>query len=138
MIKIKKIISLKKSSIKIEIIGKPNTGKSTLVNKLLGYERMITSSLSGTTHDAIDINIVWGNNNFTLIDTAGMRKKSKIKEGLEYKFVGSSLRAIKLTNIAILVLDSTEKLNKQDLSIARWVIEEGRALDFVLKQMGLN
>ena len=98
---------------------------------------MITSSLSGTTHDAIDINIVWGNNNFTFIDTAGMRKKSKIKEGLEYKFVGSSLRAIKLTNIAILVLDSTEKLNKQDLSIARWVIEEGRALILCLNKWDL-
>ena len=126
-----------KSSIKIALIGKPNTGKSTLVNKLLGYDRMITSSLSGTTHDAIDINIVWGNNNFTFIDTAGMRKKSKIKEGLEYKFVGSSLRAIKLTNIAILVLDSTEKLNKQDLSIARWVIEEGRALILCLNKWDL-
>ena len=66
-----------------------------------------------------------------------MRKKSKIKEGVEYKFVGSSLRAIKLTNIAILVLDSTEKLNKQDLSIARWVIEEGRAVILCLNKWDL-
>ena len=129
--------SIQKSSIKIALIGKPNTGKSTLINKLLGYNRMITSPLSGTTHDAVDINIVWGNNNFTFIDTAGMRKKSKIKEGLEYQFVGSSLRAIKLTNIAVLVLDSTEKLNKQDLSIARWVIEEGRALILCLNKWDL-
>ena len=128
---------IEKSSIKIAFIGKPNTGKSTLINKLVGYNRMITSPLSGTTHDAIDINIVWENNNFTFVDTAGMRKKSKIKEELEYKFVGSSLRAIKLTNIAVLVLNSTEKLNKQDLSIARWVIEEGRALILCLNKWDL-
>ena len=75
---------------------------------------MITSSLSGTTHDSIEIDFVWNNYKFTIVDTAGMRKKAKIKEELEYKFVGSSLQAIKLTNIAVLVLDSSEELNKQD------------------------
>ena len=129
--------STKQSSIKITFIGKPNTGKSTLINKLLGYNRMITSSLSGTTHDSIEIDFVWKNSKFTIVDTAGMRKKAKIKEELEYKFVGSSLQAIKLTNIAVLVLDSSEELNKQDLSIARWVIEEGRALILCLNKWDL-
>ncbi len=129
--------SSKQSSIKITFIGKPNTGKSTLINNLLGYNRMITSSLSGTTHDSIEIDFVWKNSKFTIVDTAGMRKKAKIKEELEYKFVGSSLQAIKLTNIAVLVLDSSEELNKQDLSIARWVIEEGRALILCLNKWDL-
>jgi GTP-binding protein len=129
--------SSKKSSIKITFIGKPNTGKSTLINRLLGYNRMITSSLSGTTHDSIEMDFVWKNYEFKIVDTAGMRKKSKIKEELEYKFVGSSLQAIKLTNIAVLVLDSSEELNKQDLSIARWVIEEGRALILCLNKWDL-
>ena len=127
----------KQSSIKITFIGKPNTGKSTLINNLLGYNRMITSSLSGTTHDSVEIDFVWKNSKFTIVDTAGMRKKAKIKEELEYKFVGSSLQAIKLTNIAVLVLDSSEELNKQDLLIARWVIEEGRALILCLNKWDL-
>ena len=83
------------------------------------------------------MDFVWKNYEFTIVDTAGMRKKSKIKEELEYKFVGSSLQAIKLTNIAVLVLDSSEELNKQDLSIARWVIEEGRALILCLNKWDL-
>ena len=135
--KIEENNSNKKSSIKITFIGKPNTGKSTLINRLLGYNRVITSSLSGTTHDSIEMDFVWKNYEFTIVDTAGMRKKSKIKEELEYKFVGSSLQAIKLTNIAVLVLDSSEELNKQDLSIARWVIEEGRALILCLNKWDL-
>ena len=121
----------------VAIIGSNGSGKSTLINRLLGYNRMITSSLSGTTHDSIEMDFVWKNYEFTIVDTAGMRKKSKIKEELEYKFVGSSLQAIKLTNIAVLVLDSSEELNKQDLSIARWVIEEGRALILCLNKWDL-
>ena len=141
----KTILNLKKlptnihnnPSIKIAFVGKPNTGKSTLINKLLGYERMITSKESGTTHDSIELAFKWKNNNFTLIDTAGMRKKSKLKEDLEYRFVGSSLKAIKHTNIAILVVDGTDELNKQDLSIARWIIEEGRALILCINKWDL-
>ena len=126
-----------RESIKIAFVGKPNTGKSTLINKLLGYERMITSNQSGTTHDSIELAFKWKSNNFTLIDTAGMRKKSKLKKDLEYRFVGSSLKAIKHTNIAILVIDGTDELNKQDLSIARWIIEEGRALILCINKWDL-
>ena len=131
------LLSNKNQNIKIAFVGKPNTGKSTLINTLLGYERLVTSSESGTTHDSIEIDFEWNKNKFKLIDTAGLRRKSKVKENLEYKFVGASLNAIKNTNIAILVLDGTEDLNKQDLSIARWVIEEGRALILCINKWDL-
>ena len=124
-------------NIKITFVGKPNTGKSTLINTLLGYERLVTSPESGTTHDSIEMNFEWNKVQFTLIDTAGLRRKSKVKESLEYKIVGASLKAIKNTNIAILVVDGTEDLNKQDLSIARWVIEEGRALILCINKWDL-
>ena len=127
----------KSPHIKITFVGKPNTGKSTLINTLLGYERLVTSPESGTTHDSIEMNFEWNKIQFTLIDTAGLRRKSKVKESLEYKIVGASLKAIKNTNIAILVVDGTEDLNKQDLSIARWVIEEGRALILCINKWDL-
>jgi len=127
----------KNPHIKITFVGKPNTGKSTLINTLLGYERLVTSPESGTTHDSIEMNFEWNKIQFTLIDTAGLRRKSKVKESLEYKIVGASLKAIKNTNIAILVVDGTEDLNKQDLSIARWVIEEGRALILCINKWDL-
>ena len=119
---------IKNSHMKITFVGRPNTGKSTLVNNILGYDRMLTGPKSGITHDAIETELNWKGIPFQLIDTAGMRRKSKIFEELEYKTIGDSLRAIKFTNIAVLMLDGREKLNKQDLAIARWVIEEGRAL----------
>ncbi len=122
------------SPIKLAFVGKPNSGKSTMINRILGYDRMITGSESGTTHDSIEIDFVWNEKEYQLIDTGGMRKKSKVLDDLEFKVVGSSLRSIKYANIVILMIDGTKQLNKQDLSIARWVIEEGRALILCLSK----
>ena len=113
---------------KVTIVGRPNTGKSTLVNNILGFDRMLTGSESGITHDAIEIPFEWKGKSFSLIDTAGMRRKSKVFEEVEYKIVGDTLKAIKFTNVAVLLIDGRDEINKQDLAIARWVVEEGRAL----------
>ena len=132
-IKKEKIININ-SPIKVAFVGRPNTGKSTIINRILGYDRMITGSESGTTHDSIELNFKWKKKEYTLIDTGGMRKKSKVTDDLEFKVVGSSLKSIKYANIVILMIDGTKQLNKQDLSIARWIIEEGRALILCLSK----
>ena len=115
-------------NIKIAIIGKPNTGKSTLVNKILGYERMLTGTEAGITHDSIENYFNWGGDRISLFDTAGLRRKSKINKILEFNIVGDTLKSIKLSNVNLLMIDSRENITKQDFSIARWVIEEGRVL----------
>ena len=114
--------------IKIAIVGKPNTGKSTLVNKILGFDRMLTGSEVGITHDSIETNLDWKGDSIKIIDTAGLRRKSKIKKNLEYNIVGDTLKSIKLSHIILLMIDSRENMTKQDFSIARWIVEEGRIL----------
>ncbi len=117
-----------KSSIRIAIVGKPNSGKSTLTNTLLGKNLVLTGNEPGITRDSIMIDFLWKDQNFELIDTAGLRKKNKILDKVEKLSVKATIDSVKYAQIVVLVLDVNEALSKQDLNIASHVIEEGRVL----------
>jgi GTP-binding protein len=114
--------------IRLAIIGRPNTGKSTLVNRLLGEERLLTGPEAGITRDAIMVDWEYAGRRLELVDTAGLRRKSRVAGRLEKLSVDDTLRTIRFANVAVLLLDATVMLEKQDLTIARLVIDEGRAL----------
>jgi GTP-binding protein len=114
--------------IDLVVVGRPNVGKSTLINHLLGQERLLTGPEAGLTRDSISIDWHYNNKKFRLIDTAGMRRRAKIHDSLEKLSVSSSLAAIRRSQVVILLMDCDAILDKQDLTIGRMVIEEGRAL----------
>ncbi|MGE3906495.1 MAG: ribosome biogenesis GTPase Der [Reyranellaceae bacterium] len=114
--------------LQLAIIGRPNVGKSTLINRLLGEDRMLTGPEAGITRDAIAIDWRWKDTPIRLIDTAGMRRKANVVEKIEYMSVGETLRAVRYADVVVLVLDGEMMLEKQDLALARMVVEEGRAL----------
>ncbi len=115
-------------SIKIAIVGRPNVGKSTLVNTLLGEERVIAFDMPGTTRDAIEIPFERGGKQFTLIDTAGLRKRGKVFEAIEKFSVVKTLQSISEANVVLLVLDAQQDISEQDAHIAGFILESGRAL----------
>jgi GTPase len=114
--------------IRIGIIGRPNTGKSTLINNLIGQKRLVTGSQAGITRDSIEVSWIYKNQSFCIIDTAGLRKKSRVSDALERSMVGDTLKTIKYSNICFLLIDSDKGLDKQDLTIARVIVSEGRGL----------
>lgn len=114
--------------LQLAIVGRPNVGKSTLVNKLLGDERVITGPEAGITRDAISIEWTWQGTPIKLIDTAGMRRKARIDKKIEKLSVGDTLEAIRFAHVVVLVVDATMMPEKQDLVIARHIIDEGRAI----------
>jgi len=120
--------------LQLAVIGRPNVGKSTLVNRLLGEERMLTGPEAGITRDAISVQWTWRGNRIQLIDTAGLRRKARVTEKLESLSVGDALNAVRFAEVVVLVVDSTLGMEKQDLSIARLVVEEGRALVIALNK----
>ena len=114
--------------LRIAIIGRPNMGKSTLANHLIGEERMLTGAEAGITRDAIEMPFTYAGRDMMLVDTAGMRRKARIDDQLEKAMVDDALRAIRFAQLCILLIDSRANLHKQDLAIARLVVEEGRGL----------
>lgn len=114
--------------LQMAIVGRPNVGKSTLVNYLLGEDRMLTGPEAGITRDAIASEWSYNDRPIKLVDTAGLRRRSKVNEKVESLAGGDSIRSIKYAQIVVLLLDAEAILEKQDLTIARRVIEEGRAL----------
>ena len=114
--------------IKIAIVGKPNAGKSSILNNLLKKQRAIVSNVSGTTRDSIDEEIIFEDKVYRLVDTAGIRKKSKVDYGVEMFAVDRSIRAIRECDVALLVIDSTEGLSDQDKKIASICEEAGCGL----------
>lgn len=114
--------------IKLAIIGKPNAGKSSIVNAVLGKDRVIVSDVSGTTRDTIDSTLVVDGTEFVIVDTAGIRKKSKVDYGVEKFAVDRAIKAISRSDISVLVVDALEGLTEQDKKIAELTIEAGRGL----------
>lgn len=119
---------LKKRPIQVAIVGRPNVGKSTLVNALLGDERMLTGPEAGLTRDAISSRWEWKGWTINLVDTAGLRKQARVSGAIEKMSVESTMYAANMAQVVILVLDADGVLDKQDLTIARKVLDEGRAL----------
>lgn len=123
--------------IKISIVGRPNVGKSSLLNSLLGEERMIVDNRPGTTRDAVNIRFEYQNIPFELVDTAGMRRKSSIKDELETATVRSAIQSIRQSDIAALILDVTQELAQQDKTIASFIARNGKASVLVLNKWDL-
>ncbi len=113
---------------RIAIVGRPNVGKSTLVNALVGEERVIAFDQPGTTRDAIDVEFTWKGQSYTLIDTAGLRRRGKVFEAVEKFSVIKTLQAIDRANVAVLVLDARGDVSDQDAHIAGFILERGRSL----------
>ena len=120
--------------INIAIVGKPNAGKSSITNRLLGYERVIVSDVAGTTRDAIDTAFEFNGKKFNLIDTAGIRKKSVVDEGIEQYSVLRSLAAIRRADVALIVIDSAEGMSEQDIKICGYVHEQGKPSVIVMNK----
>ena len=114
--------------VRLAIVGRPNVGKSTLVNTLLGEERVIAFDQPGTTRDAIEIDFDRGGRRYTLIDTAGLRRRGKVFEAIEKFSVIKTLQAIEAANVVLLMLDARSEIADQDAHIAGFVLETGRAL----------
>ena len=118
--------------LQLAIVGRPNVGKSTMINYLLGEERMLTGPEAGITRDSISVSWTWKSGGedhaIRLIDTAGLRRKARVRKKLETLSVGDTLRTVRFAEVVVLVVDATMGLEKQDLSIARLVVEEGRVL----------
>ncbi len=120
--------------INIAVVGKPNAGKSSLVNRLLGYDRVIVSNVAGTTRDAIDTAFVYEGQKYNLIDTAGIRRKRSIDESVESYSVMRSLAAIRRADVCLVVIDSKEELSEQDIRICGYVHEQGKPSVIVMNK----
>jgi GTP-binding protein len=125
------------SLIKIAIVGKPNVGKSSLLNKITQKERSIVSNIPGTTRDIIDESITYKNHEFRFLDTAGIRKKSKVSEDIEYYSVNRSIKAINDADITLLVIDSLEDVSEQDKKITDQIVKNGKGLIVLFNKMDL-
>lgn len=124
-------------TIKVAVIGKPNVGKSSLINKILGEERVIVSNIAGTTRDAIDTPYERDGQKYTFIDTAGMRKRGKIDENIERYSVIRSLAAVDRSDVVLILIDATEGVTEQDTKIAGYAHEQGKASIIVVNKWDL-
>lgn len=130
-----KIESDESDSIKIAVVGRPNVGKSSMVNKILGYERVIVSDVAGTTRDAVDTPFTRNDKNYTIIDTAGLRRKRGVEfDTVESYSVMRSIVAIKRADVVLIIFDSSEEISEQDVRIAGMVHEEGKPCIIVMNK----
>jgi len=128
---------LQKRPVLLAIVGRPNVGKSTLLNRLVGEERVLTGPEAGITRDAIRVEWNWKGRKVRLVDTAGMRRRSRIEAKLEAASVADTLDTIRLADVVIVVLDAGDMMEKQDLAVASHVIQEGRALVIAVNKTDL-
>lgn len=124
-------------SIKLAVVGKPNAGKSSLCNKLLGFDRTIVSDIAGTTRDAIDTPFTYNGEKYTMIDTAGIRKKKSVEEDLEYYSVLRALGSIRRADVCIMVIDANEGVTEQDVKICGYIHEQGKPCIVVMNKWDL-
>ena len=124
-------------AIRVAVVGRPNAGKSTLINRMIGEERLLTGPEAGITRDSISVDWQWHGRDFRLFDTAGLRRKARVEGKLEKLAVGDTLRAVRFAEVVILVLDVAQPFEKQDLQIADLVESEGRAIVVALDKWDL-
>jgi GTP-binding protein len=120
--------------LQLAVVGRPNAGKSTLINRLLGEDRLLSGPEAGITRDSIAVDWTWRGRDFKLIDTAGLRRKARVHEKLEKLAVADALRAVQFAHVVVLLIDGELGVDKQDLTIANHAIEEGRALVIALNK----
>ncbi len=120
--------------VRLAVIGRPNVGKSSLVNKLLGYERVVANHTAGTTRDSVDTPFVYNGRNYTLIDTAGIRRKGRVSQKLEKYSIIQALKGMERAHVVLLVVDAEEGITEQDLTIAGYAYERGRAIILVVNK----
>jgi GTPase len=126
--------SQEKPFLQVVILGRPNAGKSTLINRCLGYDRLLTSEIAGTTRDAVHVTFNFDQHPIALVDTAGLRKRSAISEEVEKKSCSETFHALIFAHVAVVLLDATRGLEKQDLVILQKVIQEGRGMVIALNK----
>ena len=132
-----KLRSSKDKSIRVAIVGKPNVGKSSLVNALLGQERVVVSDIPGTTIDSTDTPLHFQDDDFVLIDTAGLRRRGKVRQGIEKYSVLRSLQAISRADVTCLVMDAGEGIANQDLHVSQYILDSGAGLIIVMNKSDL-
>ena len=126
-----------RNSIKLAVLGKPNTGKSTLTNLLTGMDLSIVSPIAGTTRDVVKGSFAYKGNEFTILDTAGIRRKSKVEEDVEYYSVNRAIKTIDEADVVLLVVDTIEGLSEQDKKIANLIVRRGKGVVIVLNKTDL-
>ena len=122
---------------RIAVVGKPNAGKSSIINKLLGENRVIVSDVAGTTRDAIDTAVTWDDKEYVFIDTAGLRRKNKIKEEIERYSILRTVSAVERADVVILVIDAVEGVTEQDAKIAGIAHDRGRGIIIAVNKWDL-
>ena len=123
--------------IRVAVLGRPNAGKSTLINHLLGEERLLTSPEAGTTRDSIAVDITWQGRDFRVFDTAGLRRRSRIEDKLEKLSVSDALRAVRFAEVVVLMMDAQHRFEEQDLRLADLIEREGRAVVIAVNKWDL-
>ena len=123
--------------IRVAVLGRPNAGKSTLINRLLGEERLLTSPEAGTTRDSIAVDVMWKGREFRVFDTAGLRRRSRIEDKLEKLSVSDALRAVRFAEVVVLMMDAQKKFEEQDLRLADLIEREGRAIVIAVNKWDL-
>ena len=131
------VVEEEDDTIRIAIVGRPNAGKSSIVNSLLNENRVIVSDISGTTRDSIDSRITYKDKDFIIVDTAGIRKKAKVEYGVEKFAVDRAIRSIKDCNVALLVIDAKEGISDQDKKIASIILEAGKGIIIAVNKWDL-
>jgi len=130
-------VDVERADIRVAIMGKPNTGKSSLLNLLLGEEKSIVSDVPGTTRDIVEGRFSWKGRGIVVLDTAGIRRKKKVTEDIEYYSVTRSISVVDRADIVLLMIDAVEGLTEQDKKIAAFAVDEGRGVIFVLNKWDL-